>query len=177
MPIELDDIQRVAATEVHLFIKRAPWSAHHAADMQQEVILALFASRENFDSSKGPWGGFAGATARHVIVRYLKRARVWKGKVGEVALTVDHECVIDGRALPDAQFDDARMAKKVRTLLRRLDYSKKKVGLASALGTPAREVAAAAQVPVKVVYRARERLVLRAALSTPLKQLWKEIRP
>ncbi len=177
MPIELDEIQRVATVEVRAFIKRSPWSAHHAADMQQEVIISLLSSVERFDRGQGTWEAFAGVAAKRVIVRYLKHARVWRGRVGEVELTTGHESVPDERPLSDAQLADARVAKKVRDLLRKLDYSKKKIGLASALGASPRQVAAKARVPVEAVYYARAQMVRRAALSPPLKQLWKELRP
>lgn len=178
MDTNLDSIQRIAALEVRVFVHRAAWAAGHASDMQQEAIIALLSAQGSYSPAKGSWHAFASTTARYAIARYLKRARVTNRAVVMHPLTDEHCSTHAAVApLPDAQLDSARLDAKLRQLLASLDRSKKKVGLAVALGESPRQVSKRTKVPVEAVYYARAQMMRRAALHPPLKALWKELRP
>jgi RNA polymerase sigma factor (sigma-70 family) len=176
MAPDYDDIQRIAAREVRFFLQRVPRATGHSADMQQEAIVALITACRTFDPARGEWCAYASAAAQKAVRRYLSKERGRPSKMTREMMDLSRG--IEPGPGPALLLHNRQVAARVRSVLNRLDYSSKKVGVANALGegTP-QELAKRKRVPVKDIYYARAQMVRRAEHALPLRALWEELRP
>lgn len=189
MKPKLDDIQEIARKCVGYYLRKLPsWASSHAADMMQEAVIAIFKAADSYDPNGADWRVYADKAAGYAVRRYLWRnrtavvpARPERGGTpitahpleGAVAALV--EKYVMTTALPDEQLNSARVSKKVREVLSRLDTSSRKQAVAVVLKEKTPLEVRRANQPMKEVRYAVKRLSNHAARSTELRNLWEEL--
>jgi RNA polymerase sigma factor (sigma-70 family) len=182
----MEDME-IAQAATQYFLRRRPIARYVAQDLLQQAVLVVLDARQTYDPDKGPFKTYCYRAVLKGVQRHwweirddrvCNRAQHGLERACPTALGEDPLYTLAATApSPASLAEDRQLAERVYDVLRPLDPTEGKLGLAAALGlVTSSELARQAAVPVAEVYRARKEMTRRARRSSEAQALYEEIR-